>query len=79
MGQFWVTDSAAQRAYTLEGGDILTNKDVLKILGCTISLLKGAQVPTGLAGIRRITQTDLERHCSAPATDRMVIDSKVMS
>ena len=79
MGQFWVTDSAAQRAYTLEGGDILTRKDVFKLLGCTISLRKGARVPAGLAGICRTTQTDLERYRYAPTTAKMVIESKVMS
>ena len=41
MGQFWITDSAAQRAYTLEGGDKLSSEDVIKVLRCTLSLLKG--------------------------------------
>ena len=41
MGRLWVTDSAAQRAYIVEGGDVLTYKDVLKLLGCTMSLRRG--------------------------------------
>ena len=73
MGQFWVTDSPAQRAYTLEGGNVLSSKDVLKLLGCTMSLRKEAR----LAGIRRSTQTNLER-CRC-ATARMVTESKMMS
>ena len=78
MGLFWVTNSPAQRVYTLEAGDVMTSKDVLKLLGCTISLRKGARTPADLAGIRLVTQTDLERHRSAPAAAAMVIESKVM-
>ena len=78
MGQFWITDSAAQRAYTLEGGDVLSSKDVIKLLGCTMSLRKGARVREGLAGIRRSTQVDLERFRCAPAVAGMVIESKVV-
>ena len=75
-----MTDSSAQRAYTLEGGDVLTSEDVLKLLGCTVSLQKGAQIPADLAGIRRVTQTNLERYRSArAAAAAMVIESKVMS
>ena len=59
---FWVTDSAARRAYSLEGGDVLTSKDLLKLPGCTIFLLKRARVPAGLAGIRCTTHTDLEQY-----------------
>ena len=68
-----------QRAYTLEGGDETSSKDVIKLPGCTLSLWKGARVPEGLAEVRRSRQVDLERFRCAPAAAGMVMESKVMS
>lgn len=76
MGRFWVTDSPAHRLYTLKGGDTLTSEDAL--LGCTLSLQKGAWVPADLEDICRVTQTDLKRYHLAPAAAAMVIESKLM-
>ena len=58
---------------------MLTSHDILKLLGCTLSLRKGAQAPEGLADIRRATQAEMERYRCAPATAGMVLESKVMS
>ena len=58
---------------------MLTSQDVIKLLGCTLSLRKGAQAPEGLADIRRSTQAEMERYRCAPVTAGMVLESKVMS
>ena len=59
MGRYWITDMPARRALTLEGGDVLTSKDIIKHLGYTLSLRKGARAPEGLAETRRSTQAEL--------------------
>ena len=78
LGNFWHTDTPAERLALLQNAEEVHTHNQARYLGCTVNFSgTGARIPYNARDIRRDTQQELELVRLPPAAAMMLIDSKV--